>query len=310
MIPLLPGPRAAASVRGMRVRLGVAVAVAVSASAAFAQTGFPNDFQIARLGNPQPDGTGFDPRANGNFRVFARQFAAAMTSTNSMPPETLGHSAFAFAADFTYYNIPTSALPTAGTFKDFTWFPGIHLRKGLPFSFEVGARAAWLPNSRMGLGGLELKWAVNEGFTYLPDIGVRGFINKLINSRDFDLTAGGLDLGIGKQFAIAGMVTLTPYAGWSLVFVGASTSNIDFRNTRTLSEADTELFKDYYVYTSLPAIQNTHNRFYGGVRFIGGHALVNAEVSYSLFPTFKDTNGETRSISGVLAATASIGLDF
>lgn len=294
----------------MFVRLGFALAFTTMLSALPASAqGFPNDFQISKLGNPQPDGTGFDPRANGNFRVFARQFAAVMTSINGTSPDTLGHSAFAFAADFTYYSLPSTSLPTVGAFKDATWFPGIHVRKGLPFSFEVGARAAWFPNSRMGMGGLELKWAVLEGFTYMPDIAVRGFINKLINSRDFDLTAGGLDLGLGKQFAIAGMVTLTPYVGWSLVFVGASTSNIDFRRSRTLAEGDVELFKDYYIFTSLQAVQNIHNRFYGGLRFIGGHAFVNAELSYSVMPDFKDNN-ETRSIAGVLAGTASIGLDF
>lgn len=280
----------------------------LAAAPAFAQ-GFSNDFQISKLGNPQPDGTGFDPRANGNFRAFARQFAAVMTSINGAPPETLGHSAFAFAADATYFAISPSQLPTLGNFRGPTWFPSVHLRKGLPFSFEVGARAAWFPESRMGMGGLELKWALNEGFTYLPDIGVRGFVNKLINSRDFDLTAGGLDLGIGKQFAIAGMITLTPYAGWSLVFVGASTGNVDFRPSRSTAEADTDLFKDYYIFNSLLAINNTHNRFYGGLRFIGGHALVNVEVSYSVFPTFRDNN-ENRSIPGVFAGTASIGLDF
>ncbi|MDP3236332.1 MAG: hypothetical protein Q8S33_25385 [Myxococcales bacterium] len=284
---------------------------ALLAAAPAAAQGFSNDFQISKLGNPQPDGTGFDPRANGNFRVFARQLAAVMSSTNGMPPETLGHSGFAFSADFTYYAVDTSSLPTLGSFRGATWFPSVHLRKGLPFSFEVGARASWFPESRMGMGGLELKWALNEGFAYLPDIAVRGFVNKIINTRDFDLTSGGLDLGIGKQFAIAGMVTLTPYAGWSLVFVGSSTGNIDFRPSRSVAEADTELFKDYYVFTSLQAIQNTHNRFYGGLRFIGGHAVINAEVSYSVFPSFRDSGAnENRTIPGVLAVTGSLGLDF
>ena len=79
----------------------------------------------------------------------------------------------------------------------------------------------------------------------------------------------------------------------------------------TVPEADTELFKDYYVFTSLQAIQNTHNRFYGGLRFIGGHAMINAEVSYSVFPSFRDSGAnENRTIPGVLAVTGSLGLDF
>lgn len=279
------------------------VAAALAQTPAFAQD-FPNDFQISKLGNPATD-----PRANTNFRVFARQLAAVITSSNGMPPETLGHSGFAFNIDFLWHNVNVRQLPTQGTFRGEGFFPGIHLRKGLPFSFEVGARAAWFPDSRMGMGGLELKWALNEGFAYLPDIGVRGFINKVINSRNFDLTAGGLDVGIGKQFAIAGMVTLTPYAGWSLVFVGANTETIDFRPTRTLAEADASFLDDYGVYNELIVSDNIHNRFYGGLRFIGGHALINLEVSYAVFPSI-NTNGEMRTTPNVLMLTGSVGLDF
>ena len=180
--------------------------------------------------------------------------------------------------------------------------PSIHIRKGLPFSFEIGARGGWVEKSRMGTATLELKWALNEGFTYLPDIGVRGNITKLLNSRDFDLTAGGLDIGIGKQFAIGGMVTLTPYVGWNLVFVGASTSNVDFNPNRTLAEADTpaEQYKDFYVFSSLFAGANTHNRFYGGIRFIGGVLQLGGEISYSAVGTFKDAKtGENRTVAPV-----------
>jgi hypothetical protein len=292
----------------MRLR-SLGLVLLVSSSAAVAQ-GFSNDFQISKLGNPQPDGTMADPRANGNFRVFARQFAAVITSANGAPPDTLGHSGFAFALTTTYYDLQGGSMPTVGAFRGPRILPGVHVRKGLPASIEIGARASWIPESRMGIGGLELKWAVLEGFAVLPDLAVRGFISKLINSRDFDLTAGGLDLGIGKQFAIAGMVTLTPYGGWSLTFVGASTSNVDFRPTRSLAEADTELFRDYFVFSSLQAIQNSHSRMYGGLRFIGGHALLNVEVAYAFPTTFRDANMETRTVPGTLAVTGSLGLDF
>ena len=320
---LLPAPGCTASVCEMLRRL-VTLAVLFSTAAwAQADENFPYDFRIAKLGNPQPGGTDFDLRANANFRVFARQLAAAMTSVNLMPPETLGHSGFAFSLEFSLVDFQGGSLPTDGAFKGPLKVPSVHVRKGLPFSFEVGARVAWLEQSRMGAGTVELKWALNEGFAYLPDIGVRGFVTKLINSRDFDVTAGGFDLGLGKQFAIAGMVTLTPYLGWSLNFVGATSGNVDFRPGRTLGESDTDLFKDYYVFNSLQALNNTHNRFYGGFRFIAGHAMLGAEISYSVFPTFKDVNGsgglltgpvegtaETRSIPAVLTGNFTLGLDF
>src|SRR5205807_936694 len=121
----------------------------------------------------------------------------------------------------TQYAKPCQAADMCGTgggykngMSNVILIPSVHIRKGLPFSFELGARVGWIEQSRMYVGMLELKWALNEGFTYLPDIAVGGRIAKLMNSRDFDLTTGGLDVSVGKQFAIAGMVTLTPYVGW------------------------------------------------------------------------------------------------
>jgi hypothetical protein len=292
-------------------RLGV-VLCALLASAASADA---YDFRIYQLGNPFPGGVGYQEAANGNFRAFARHFAAAMTAVNLMPPETLGHSAFALSAELSVVDFQGGSLPTIAPFAGPLLVPSFHFRKGLPWSFEVGVRAGWIEKSRMGTGTLELKWAINEGFTYLPDIGVRGHVTKLINSRDFDLTAGGLDLGIGKQFAIAGMVTLTPYAGWDLTFVGASTGNVDFNPSRTLAAADATRVATcgdgYCVFDPVMAAANTNNRFYGGFRLIAGVVMLGAEVSYTLGSSFRDedTNAD-RSVPSLLAINSTLGLDF
>jgi hypothetical protein len=275
----------------------------------------PYDIHIYQLGNPQEGGTGYTPRADANFRVFARQYAAGMTSVNLAPPETLGHSGMSFTAELSVidFGADDNQIKTEGTLHQPMLLPSIHIRKGLPFSFEIGARGGWVEKSRMGTATLELKWALNEGFTYLPDIGVRGNITKLLNSRDFDVTAGGLDIGIGKQFAIGGMVTLTPYVGWNLVFVGASTSNVDFHPNRTLAQADTpaEQYKDFYVFQSLFAGANSHNRFYGGIRFIGGVLQLGGEVSYSQIGAFTDAKtGDVRKPSPIIAYNSTVGFDF
>jgi hypothetical protein len=326
------------SVRAMMGRLRVFASLFCVLMSAVALAD-PNDFQISKLGNPFETGdpahpsNGYLVEANGNFRIFARRFAAAMTSVNLSPPETLGHSAFAFSAELSVVDFGDPRAPTAGGLPtessdparretDFAGpmlIPSIHVRKGLPFSFEVGARGAWIEKSRMGAGTLELKWALNEGFAYLPDIAVRGNITKLLNTRDFDITAGGLDLGIGKQFALGGMVTLTPYVGWNLLFVGASTGNVDFRPNRTLAESDkpNEQFRDMSVFASLSAISNSHNRFYGGLRFIGGVLMIGAEFSYSVISDFKDDDltrakgaRVDRSVAPVRAWNFTLGLDF
>ncbi len=294
--------------------------LALSSSAALAQASndFAYDIQLAKLGNPQAGGFGYNPRADSNFRVFARQLAAAITSANGAPPETLGHSGFAMTAELSLASLSIPAagdyrMPTAGTYQDFLKIPSLHLRKGLPASFEIGARGAWIEQSRMGAATLEVKWAINEGFTYFPDIGIRGSVTKVINGRDFDLTTGGLDLGIGKQFALGGMVTLTPYLGWNLMFVGATTNSVDFHPSRSLeaSETASEQFTDFYVFSSLQASANAHNRFYGGARFVAGVVQLGAEVSYSLIGRFRDTKtNEDREVPSVLAINVMVGLDF
>lgn len=306
----------------------------------------PYDFRISDLGNPfaaapncerrpndyarcpVPSGGfsqgayNYDPAANGNFRAFARQLGAALTSVNLSPPETLGHSGFAINAELSIVDFgnPAVPLPTEQPFRGPMLIPSVHIRKGLPFSFELGARGAWIEKSRMGAGTLELKWAVNEGFTYLPDIAVRGNITKLLNSRNFDVTAGGLDVGVGKQFAIGGMVTITPYAGWNLIFVGASTGNVDFHPNRPLAESDAPAStsgvpapgtRDVWVFESLQAISNSHNRFYGGARFIGGVVIVGAEFSYSLIGKFRDkVTALDVDVPAVMAGNFTLGLDF
>src|SRR4051812_32792920 len=77
----------------------VFLCVVIAAAPAFADA---YDFRLYRLGSPQPGG---NLDANGNFRVFARQLAAAMSSVTLMPPETLGHAGFAFSAELSVIDI-------------------------------------------------------------------------------------------------------------------------------------------------------------------------------------------------------------
>lgn len=278
----------------------------------------PYDFQVYKLGNPN-NGTGsvgFSAQANGNFRVFARYLAAGIASSNLAPPGSLGHSGMAISIEdsLVFFSGDQNIMPTEGKYGGpFINIPSVHIRKGLPLSFEIGGKMGWYEKSRMGVGTIELKWSLNEGFTYLPDIAVRGSVTKLINSRDFDVTVGGVDLGIGKQFAIGGMLTLTPYVGWNLLFVGASTDNVDFNPARSPAMADdpTAQFTNIYTYDSLPAVSNSHNRFYGGLRFKSAPLVLTAEISYSVIGKFKDkmTNAD-REVPSLLAMNAAIGLEF
>jgi hypothetical protein len=204
-------------------------------------------------------------------------------------------------------------MPTTGKFSGPLLLPSVHIRKGLPFSFEVGTRLTWINTSRMGAGTLELKWSVNEGFAVLPDIGIKGSVTRLFNNRDFDLTVAGLDIGIGKRFAIGGMLTLTPYIGWNLLWVSAVSNTVDFQPSRSSQQAQaspTAQLDNTGVFDEVTLGANSHNRFYGGLRFIGGVVQLGAELSYSNLGSFTDAGGTVVQMPSLLSINFMAGLDF
>jgi hypothetical protein len=243
------------------------------------------DFQLYKLGAPGSGG-------NESFRTFANQLGVAVSSFNLSPPETLGHSAFNFAFEYMMAKVDTDAAvwPTAGNPpSDLLLMPTVHIRKGLPFSFEAGARISYLQFSRMTTASAELKWALNEGLKYFPDLGVRGHATRMLGARDFGLTTAGIDIGIGKQVAIGGMLTLTPYAGWNMVFVDASSRIVDFNPARSLESEQTDPLTDLDAFDHVKMSNNHSNRFYGGLRpFLRCRPLLEyySAETHSIVPPF------------------------
>lgn len=290
----------------------------------------PNDIKISQLGNPSQDASApnYVPGANGSFRILSRQLGAAISAANLAPPETLGHAAFSVNLELSVVGLDGKAppgpgqspvtegfaMPTERAFEGPLLMPALHVRKGLPFSLELGGRLAWFEKSSMYAGTAELKWAPMEGFATLPDVGVRLHANRLFNTPDFDVSSGGLDLGVGKTFPVGGMVTFTPYAGWNLGFTGASSDLLDFDPQRTRSDlwgpGGTAIDSSVYgAYETVHFFSNPSNRFYAGVRFIGGIIQLGAELSITTFAGFEDDTGQ-RNISSVGAFNATLGLDF
>ena len=290
----------------------------------------PNDFRIQLLGNPNDPATG--SLANANFKAFTKEFGAALTSMNLAPPSTLGHSGFAVAAELSVVSLkgytpgdtalptPSFHMPTESNYRGPTLLPSIHVRKGLPWSIEVGTRVGWIDRSNMSVATFEAKWAGNEGFAFLPDLAVRFHATRLFNTRGFELGAGGLDFSVGKKWAVGGMITLTPYGGWDLVFVGASNKGlVDFQPNRTEAQGYSSQYAQLQgsgSYQEIILMQNAHNRFYAGCRFVGGVIQIIAEVSAAGLGSFEIPNPANPSVvqkfdlPPVLGFNTAIGLDF
>lgn len=275
----------------------MALAVLVGGPTAYADR---NDIVLSQLGN---GGT-----ANADFQAFSRTLAAVVTSATLTPPKSLGHAGFAVNAELGVVGLPSDTyLPTEREQTGSVLVPSIHVRKGLPFSIDLGARVGWLDRSSLFAATGEIRWAVNEGFiAWLPDIALRLHATQLLNTRNMHLTATGLDASVGKQFPIGGMVTLTPYGG------------IDLTGVRSRADAVRLANDEVVTYEALKGFSNINTRFYAGGRFIGGALQLGAEVSMA---TLGSVDGPRRGVtagtsvpagalSSVLAFNATLGLDF
>ncbi|GMU09681.1 hypothetical protein [Corallococcus caeni] len=293
------------------------LATALSGAAAHADD---NDLVLSRFGVERRGATAVITNtefaeASADFRAFARTFGAVMTSANLMPPRTTGHSGFAFNAELSVVSLPEDVqLPTEKEQPGSMLVPSLHVRKGLPFSLELGGRVGWIEKSSMVTATGELKWAVNEGFTYLPDVGLRLHVTKLFGAHNLDLTTTGLDIGVGKQFPLGGMVTLTPYGGLDLNFVSATTRTLDFDPSRTVADSQGNDSRDALTntapYSRVNASDNLTPRFYAGARFIGGVLQLGAELSLTNLGSFDQEGAGSRDLPSVFAFNTTLGLDF
>jgi hypothetical protein len=103
----------------------------------------------------------------------------------------------------------------------------VNLHKGLPYGFDIGGffGNAHQDGESNSLKGYELRYALLNGDTVTPAIGVRGAYTKLDNDT-LDLNTKSLDIGISKGFAF-----LTPYIGVGKVWVDSKLDDTSMTKT-------------------------------------------------------------------------------
>ena len=199
-----------------------------------------NDLVLARLGERVGDRV---VGSNVDFRSMSSQLGVALAPHLLEPADTLGFGGFEFIADLSYTSIDSDAsywralesspgddaashgsstLSTAGLFvRKGIWLP-------LP-SFEVGAGAVHLGDSKIWAAQGYAKFAIHEGYhdLPLPSLAIRGAGSRMMGSEELDLTVGSLDVTASKDFGIAGALTVSPYGGWNWLFIVARSEVID-----------------------------------------------------------------------------------
>ncbi len=248
-----------------------------------------NDLLIPLLGTPCSD-----PTAVQRFRLLSDELGMTLAGTTLEPAGTVGSAGFdiglelavAFINPTTAINGQTqpywSAVPAASAPLI---VPAFHVRKGLPYSFEIGGKVMTIADSGIFAGQAEVKWGILEGFRYLPDFSVRGYLTQLFSQQSLNLTTGSADLELGKSFGIEGLVALVPYLGWSLTGIEAD-SNFFVPLGVTEQQFQTNPVASQVRYESTSANRlgwndNLYDRFYVGLVMHSHIVSLNVEYDYS-----------------------------
>lgn len=172
------------------------------------------------------------------FRDLSSDLGAAVSYKAVVPIETLGIAGFDIGFEVTATKLAhTDAWDRAssGGAPSTVYVPKVHIHKGLPAGFDIGAFYATAPDTNISLWGAELTYALIEGGTVTPAVGVRGTYSKLSGVDQLDLSTRGVELGISKGFTF-----ITPYAGIGRVWTDSAPVGVN--NVAAENFADTKTF--------------------------------------------------------------------
>lgn len=152
-----------------------------------------------------------------DFRLLSEDLGSALSYKPLSPGEPLGVTGFDLGIEVTATQLENTANYTnafTGSVPDTLYLPKLHVHKGLPFGFDIGASYSAVPDSNIKAWGAEVRYAILKGSTTTPALALRASYSALDGVDDLKFNTTGVDLSISKGFAM-----FTPYAGIGKVWV-------------------------------------------------------------------------------------------
>jgi len=276
------------------------------------------------------------------FDALSLDLAQGFAPNVLHPAETLGWSGFYMGLEATLTIIDSQAMQWrcgveanegrgGGDMGCNSWdvadgalfVPSIHVRKGLPYSIELGFQIQYMANSELvGIGG-EIRFAPFEGYRegwagYLPDVAVAFTGNYIMGSSELAIGQLGVDLSMSYPFTISGQFTITPYVGYSFFIVGADHEQV----FNSLHIDDPQSLQDFcaappgggdpidpcseYLEFNGGSSRNfgqeiaglTYHRFYVGARFLWENLTITPQFGVTFPGTVGSANGRVVTDSG------------
>ena len=153
------------------------------------------------------------------FLKLSTDLGAASAYKGVTPATPLGVVGFDIGAEITQTSIENSAIfrqAGAGDISNF-YVPKIHVTKGLPGGFDIGAFVSRVSGVGGSLIGLEARYAILDDGLTTPALGVRLSGTKLSGVSKLDLSTVAVDATLSKKLTL-----ITPYIGAGSVRVKSS----------------------------------------------------------------------------------------
>jgi len=181
--------------------------------------------------------------AQAEFDGLSHDLSSALSYKAMNPTESMGITGFDIGVDASATEVNNSAAwdkATSGSGWDYLPMARLRVMKGLPLGFDVGGFYSEVPGSNIKHYGMELRYALLEGGTLTPAVGLRAATTQLKGVDQLDFKTRSLDLSISKGFG-----PLTPYAGFGRVWADSTPD----------------------ASTGLQSVSFSQNKTYAGLRF-------------------------------------------
>ena len=167
--------------------------------------------------------------AQDEFHRLSLDLGSAVSYKGVTPATPLGMLGFdvgVVVTDTKMENSALFALAGAGGQSHLT-VPKLHIHKGLPAGFDIGAFVGGVPELSGKIFGADVRYAISDDGLATPAVGLRASGTRTNGLGDLSIGTAALDLTISKKFT-----ALTPYVGGGVVWVRSSASGAGLADER------------------------------------------------------------------------------
>ena len=253
--------------------LGLSLTLGLSSSAAAGM----NDLQVDQLSNVERS------KRQGSFDWVVRELALSIAAPPTHSVSSLGMFEFELSTDHRISFVhdengsgssPWSELSEDGDASVVQYIPRVVIRKGLPYSFEVGGNVGWLGISRQFVVGGYGRWAMLDGWKKVPDAAIQISYDGYVGNNQLDLGVFQLALSVGYTFDTRSALSasgsrFSPFVGYGYLMTHA----------QPLTEVPNISSVTAWADEAAPGVDPRDFRAH---RFFGGMQVRNGQVQFRI----------------------------